>query len=125
MTKRIEDKNPAALNEEGVRRFWTACIQQAVDDLDNGGFPGHSPESQNSKYRRLLEAYHWLMTDRSELAFRVQGVDTDYIREVIREKIRTGQLKVDLNRPSDKRKVVAFPKPPRPRKPKTIATFAA
>jgi hypothetical protein len=109
MTKRVQDENSAALNEEGVRRFWTAIIQQAIDDLDNGGFPGHSPESQNTKHQRLLEAYHWLMTDRSELAFRVQGVDADYIREVLREKVRTGKIVLDLNRSPDKRKVAEFP----------------
>ena len=112
MTKRVQDTNPDGLNEEGVRRFWTAIIQQAIDDLDNGGFPGHSPESKNTKYRRLLEAYHWLMTDRSELAFQVHDVDADYIRDVIREKIRKGQIKIELNRPPDKRKVAAFPARP-------------
>jgi hypothetical protein len=112
MTARVQDKNPAALNEEGVRRIWLAIIQQAVDDLDNGGFPGHSPESQNTKYQRLLEAYHWLMTERSELAFRIQGVDPDEFREQLRERIRKGQLKVVLNRPRDKRRVAEFPARP-------------
>jgi hypothetical protein len=112
MTARVQDKNPAALNEEGVRILWRAIIKQAVDDLDHGGFPGHSPESENSKHQRLLEAYHWLMTDRSELAFRIQGVDPDEFREQLRERIRKGQLKVDLNRPRDKRRVAEFPARP-------------
>ena len=112
MTKRLQDKNPDALSEEGVRCLWRAVIKQAVDDLDHGGFPGHSPESENSKHERLLEAYHFLMTDRSEMAFRVQGVDPDSFREIIRERIRMGKLTVDLNRPRDKRKVAEFPARP-------------
>ena len=89
--------NPHLLNNQGVKRMWEAAIKQAVEDLDGGVIKSHPNESKITKQRRALEAYHWLMTERSDAAFESQDVYSDEIRAVIRKKLQDGSIRIDLN----------------------------
>jgi hypothetical protein len=80
---------PAQIHENGLRNLWCAVIKQAVEDLNGGGLPVKGHESENMKRGRQLDAYHWLMTERSDLAFATQGVDAEAFREQIRQRLKT------------------------------------
>jgi hypothetical protein len=78
---------PELIHEDGLRRLWQAVIRQAVEDLNNGGHPIKGGESPNVKRGRQLDAYHWLFSERSDLAFQVMGVDAEAFREEIRARL--------------------------------------
>jgi hypothetical protein len=80
---------PELINEEGLKNIWRAVIKQAVEDLDKGGLPVKGHESANMKVGRQLDAYHWLMTERSDIAFRAMGVDGDAFRDEIRTRLKS------------------------------------
>lgn len=68
------------LNGGGVRRLWNEAIKRAVLDLGN---PRHS-----------RQAYDWLFSDESEIAFlccKIWGKD---FRELLQSRIKKGTLVV-------------------------------
>lgn len=89
MNPRRLSNYPEQINEDGLRNVWRAVIKQAVEDLNGGGLPIKGHESANMKRGRQLDAYHWLMTERSDLAFRAMGVDADSFREEIRTRLNS------------------------------------
>jgi hypothetical protein len=88
MNARRLSNYPEQINDDGLRNIWRAAIKQAVEDLNDGGLPVKGHESANMKLGRQLDAYHWLMTDRSDLAFRAMGVDGDAFRDEIRTRLK-------------------------------------
>jgi hypothetical protein len=64
---------PESINEEGLKNLWRAVIKQAKEDLYTG-----------VPVKRQLEAYHWLLTERSDLAFKSQAVYSEGFRDEIR-----------------------------------------
>jgi hypothetical protein len=89
MNPRRLSNYPEQINDEGLKNIWRAVINEAVQDLNNGGLPVKGHESPNMKRGRQLDAYHWLMTDRSDMAFRAMGVDADAFREEIRTRLKS------------------------------------
>ena len=92
--KRIDDP---LLLQQFLKRMWEAVITQAVEDMDGGVIKNDPKESKITKQRRALEAYHWLMSERSDAAFAAVGVYSDEIRAAIRKKIQDGIIRIDLN----------------------------
>ena len=88
MNPRRLSNYPEQIHEDGLRNIWRAAIKQAVEDLNEGGLPVKGHESANMKRGRQLDAYHWLMTERSDMAFRVMGVDGDWFRQELRERLQ-------------------------------------
>lgn len=88
MNPRRLSNYPAQINEDGLRNLWRKVIKQAVEDLNDGGLPLKGDESANIKRGRQLDAYHWLMTERSDMAFRAMGVDGDVFRDEIRTRLK-------------------------------------
>ncbi len=105
--------NPHLLNGAALEKLWEAVIKQAVEDLHNGGLPEGSGETANVKLDRQLEAYHFLMTDRSDYAIRIVsgGADPAEFRSRIRQDIATGRIALDVTRQFKKFKRVRVPKP--------------
>lgn len=77
------------LIQQRHKAFWAATIKQAWEDVTtNGGLPEKGGESANMKLHRQLEAYHWLFTERSDRAFRSQGVWAGDMRDMLRTELR-------------------------------------
>ncbi len=76
------------ISEEGLKKLWRAVINRAMDDIENGGLPVKGYETANVKLGRQLEAYHWLFSERSDLAFEIQGVYCEEFREQIRTRLK-------------------------------------
>jgi hypothetical protein len=83
MGKTRKGTNPLLLNDAGLKRMWEAAIKQAVEDVDS------------TKQNLALEAYHWLMTERSDAVFALLGVYSDDVRSVIRQRVKDGTLGVE------------------------------
>ena len=72
--KRLSN-HPEYISDAGLQKLWLAAIRQAIDDALNG-----TGDEQ-------LEAYHWLLTERSDLAFEIQGVYCEDFREDVRHRL--------------------------------------
>jgi hypothetical protein len=96
MGKKRTGSNPLLLNDAGLKKMWEAAIRQAVEDLDGSVIKSNPKESKATKKRRALEAYHWLMTERSDAVFALLGVYSDEVRGAIRKRIKEGTLGAGL-----------------------------
>lgn len=74
MSEKRLSNHPEAINDGGLKNIWEAVFKQAVSDLDDGGVAANAGETQNIRTFRQLDAYHWLLTQRSDIAFNALGM---------------------------------------------------